>query len=230
MKKVLIVEDDKGIIEKIKKSIQGRTNKIFIAQNIKDALDILEQNVIDVVVLDRVLITGQESEDGLTVCKEIRANPKKYRNPYVVILTGELLDIEDKKEGYLAGASVYFNKKTEFELFILAMISQLKDKNHNNEVIKYCKIALDLRNGTIKENNKDVYISNSEYIILLELLKHQGERITKDELKKYCWGINSLVSDNSLRTTICRLRQKFKDIDGNLETKRYQGYYLKEKD
>ena len=227
MKKILIVEDNLQDLTKIKEALRSNDLEIYSAPNIETALKILRDNIIDILVLDRMLINKEfKNEDGITVCQLIKQNPKKYRNPHIIILS-KLANFSDKKEGFSAGANSYFDKKSEFDVCVAAIKTELKTKIFKNNIIIYGYLVLNIENCEVKLNEKDLKLDNTEYVILLELLKHQGMWIKAEELKKICWGQKNNVTNNGLYTNVCRLRTKIKEVDDNLISKRYQGYFLK---
>ena len=228
MKNILIVEDNWKELKKIQTNLKSNDVNIYHADNISMALKFLRNKIIDVLVLDRKLIIKNfENEDGLTICQYIKQNPKKYRNPFIIVLS-KLGSYEDKKEGFFAGVNSYFDKKYEFELCISAIKTRLKTKIFSDGIIKYGNLILDIGEGSLEIKNKDyLKINNTEYVLLLELLKHQEIWLHKEELKKICWGENNHVTDNFLFASLSRLRTKVKTIDDNLISKRFRGYFLK---
>jgi len=229
-KNVLIIDDDAEIVQEIIEGLQGEDRAFFVAANIEDALKILREELVDTVILDRLLKTKDKDEDGLEVFKKIQEFPKIYRNPYKIILTGESLSYEEKEEGYRYGAAAYFNKKTEFSLFLLSANKHLENQHIKNEFLFYGAMRLDMKTGVVKNEGLMVETNNSEYLILLEILKRPGVWLTREEIEKICWGKNNNASDGLIPTTICRLKKKFRILEENLLTQRGRGYCLKEID
>ncbi|MBI5873479.1 MAG: response regulator [Candidatus Omnitrophica bacterium] len=103
-KKILIVDDDQGIVEILKRLFERKGYKICIATNGKEALERIEDETPDLIILDLVLplIPGEE------VCKKIRRN-EKFKDIPIIMLTGKCEDT-DRIIGKVIGANYYLTK------------------------------------------------------------------------------------------------------------------------
>ena len=229
-KNVLIVEDDPQTAQKIINGLKGEDRGFFLASTVKEALKVLREEIINTIIIDRILTSRNGTEDGIEILKEIYKYPKKYRNPYRVILTAEKLTYADKKEGYENGVAVYFSKKTEFHWFILSINTYLKNQYLKSYILRYKKLVLNVKTCVTKVENLQFEISDSEFIILQEILKRPGQWLTREDIERFCWGNNGAISDSLVPTTVCRLKKKFRILEKNLLTKRGKGYYLRESD
>ena len=226
MKKILIVESYNKISLQIKEKLNRSGITFLESSKLQEALTILNWHVVDIVIIENRLVgKNKRKENGLRILKEIRKRPEKYRNPYLIVLNDDHT-LKNKREAYLSGANVYFDSKLEFDIFIIALKAQLKYGHILYEIIRYEKLILNIKSSIVKYEGLEFHISNSEFIVLVEILRHQGEWLAKKDLMKCCWGNNSNLSKNLLPTTVCRLKRKFSILEKNLTTKRFQGYYL----
>jgi len=226
MKKLLFLDDDEIFFWKIHEEIKDLFDICYV-QTVEKAIMQLQKEIYDVVVLDRqILMRNGDVEDGLDVAKEIVSKPDRYLEPIIFVVSGIKKTPEDKLEAYNVEAKNCFFKPEENKIFLTVLKKQSPDFNWR-KFLCYYTLKIDTDAQKAKNNNREVYLNSSEYYVLLELVKHQGCRIRKERLEKLSFGNKTKVSDNSLSTTIHRLRQKLPIINENLESQRYAGYLLK---
>jgi CheY-like chemotaxis protein len=111
-KKILIVDDEPGIVKMLKSRLESADYNTITAQDGQEALDKIEQNMPDLVVLDMMI----PKIDGYSVFKTLRAKPK-YRHIPVVILTASL-ELEDVRKCITEGVEAYLRKPFKSETLL----------------------------------------------------------------------------------------------------------------
>lgn len=187
MKKILIVDDDKKIINVTVDFLNRSGYETLSSENGNEALEILQNNKdIDLIIVDLIM----PIINGIEFCREIRNSDNyiSYKKIPIIMLTG-LSDISDKFIGFEAGADDYLTKPFEALELLLRIKSLLKrsDPCYNNEVkiseIKdYVITKIDKKNAVLEINDKKIHLTNTEFDIFNYLLNHNQNNITSDEI------------------------------------------------
>ncbi len=135
--KVLIVDDEKDFVEIFSLRLETQGEKVFTAFSGKEALKVLEQKPIDVVILD-IRMPGM---DGIDTLKEIK---KRYPNVEVILLTGHG-STETAVDGMKLGAFDYLMKPADFEDIKIKLENARKRKDEQEERIRQAELRLLLR-------------------------------------------------------------------------------------
>jgi DNA-binding response OmpR family regulator len=104
MKKILIVDDEPNILMSLEFLMKKEGYEVFIARNGREAIDILNKEMPDALILDIMM----PEVDGLEVCELVKSN-EETQHIKVIFLTAKAKD-SDIEKGYAAGADLYLNK------------------------------------------------------------------------------------------------------------------------
>ena len=196
MKKILIVEDDKNIqdiiIELIKNKYEG-----LRAFNVSSALQILEKEKIDLIILD-LMLPGVGGEELI----------KKIKNIPIIALSAKL-DVDDKVNCFDLGANDYLTKPFNSKELKARIDVQLRDKDIISE-LKYKELSLMQDRPILVINENEVNLTKSEYLIIKELLSNPRQVITKNKLLDLINFDLDFPSDGTLRVHISNLRKKIR--------------------
>lgn len=209
MDSILIVDDDKEIVELIDFYMKNNGYNTYTAFNGKDALKIFEKEYIDIVILDIMM----PELDGKEVLRKIR---EKSNTP-IIFLSAKGDDI-DKIDGLFLGADDYLSKpfntleliaRVKALLRRSTMTSSLKEEN-NIEVINE---NLKLDETTCKVYKKDVplQLTSVEYKLICFLMKNKNKVFTKGQLYEKVWGESYLGDEKIIMVYISKLREKIED-------------------
>lgn len=220
-KKILIVDDEKAIIELLLTILKdnGFFNTIT-ALSQKEALSILESEKVDLIVLDIMLSDG----NGFNLLKSLR----NFTNIPVIFLTAKE-DISDKYMGFDLGCDDYITKPFIPREFILRLSAVLKRSYKDNCLIKLKNCTVDLSNARVIKNDEIIPLTAKEHDILDVLNRNSNYIVTIDDILDAVWGVNSFGYENSLITHIRRIREKIEKKPSNPEslvTVRGLGYRL----
>lgn len=226
MKRILIVEDDEKLRDELEKFLKNNGYKVEKLETFNDTLEKVLKINPDIVLLD-INLPGA---DGEYICKEIR---KKSNMPIIIITSrdneiDELLSINN-------GADHYITKPFNIHILLAKISSLLRRTNastENMDIIDAKDFILNIDKSTIQKGNKCVELTKNEFRILKYLVQNRNKIVTREDIMDCLWENGNFIGDSTLTVNITRVRNKLEEIELKelLETKRGQGYILKEID
>jgi len=203
MTKLLLVEDDKEIIVNLTEFL---SNEGFTVKNVKGqaaALDIIEKEKFDLVLLDVSLADG----NGFAVCSAIKSDGATP----VIFLTASS-DEFSTVTGFDLGADDYIAKPFRPRELISRIKNVLRLTCNTGSVTQLGDVLVDTVKGTASKNGNDLYLSALEYRLLLVFINNRGAVLSRTKLLESIWDIaGEFVNDNTLTVYIKRLREKIED-------------------
>ena len=219
MTRILLVEDDKGIVTNLTEYLTKEGYTVKSASGQKDALQFVEGEKFDLVLLDISLSDG----NGFAVCKAIKVD---YNIP-VIFLTASG-DEYSTVTGFEVGADDYIAKPFRPRELVTRIKNILRLTRGTNLVIRIGNILVDMDKGIVSKNGKDLHLSALEYRLLLVFLGNRGIVLSRTQLLDAIWDIaGDFVNDNTLTVYIKRLREKLEEDPQNpeiIKTVRGLGY------
>ena len=218
---ILIVEDEREIVENLRILLTEEGFSVCAAANRKTAVEILEERGADLILLDLMLPDGS----GYSLCSAI----KKERDIPVIMLTA-MDDEASVVTGFDLGADDYVTKPFR----PMELVSRIRNVLRRSEKrqMRYMarNLSLDVQRAYVEKNGKEIYLSPLEYRLLLIFFQHQGEVLGRNRLLEEIWDIaGDFVSDNTLTVYIKRLREKVEDDPARpavIKTVRGLGYRM----
>ena len=211
---ILIVDDDREIRELLASYLEKNGMRTSLAANGRQMRAVLEQGSVDLIVLDLML----PGEDGLTLCRELRAG--KWRTVPVLMLTARNEET-DRIIGLEMGADDYLSKPFAVrELFarIRSVLRRARMLPTNLQVSEPAQFLVfgDWKLDTTARHllDKDgtmVALSGAEYRLLRVFLDHPQRVLTRDQLLNLTQGRDADPFDRSIDLLISRLRQRLQD-------------------
>lgn len=222
MKKILVVEDDRGLREGIELAL-GRENYTFsLCENIARARKILMTGTeFDLILLDLNLPDGS----GYDLLKEI----KKSGSTPVIILTANDLEM-DEVRGLELGAEDYITKP--FSLMVLRARIDKALKNagkERKEIYRFDDLVFCFEEMQIKKGDEEIILSKTELKLLQLLVENKNIVLSREKLIDRIWTDGAAyVDENALSVAVGRLRNKLKENgEGHLQTVYGKGYVWK---
>lgn len=226
-KRILVVDDSVEIRQILRILLEGEGYEVIEAEDGSSAIKQAENNP-DLIVLD----INMPNKDGFSVCVEIR------KTSFVPILFLTARNVEsDKILGLSAGADDYISKPfSNAELLI--RIKTLLRRNyiyHERQVETKNKInigSLEINTDTqnVILNGQEIYLTKTEYDILLLFAKHPKKIFTLDNIYESVWENDGMgLSDNTVMVHIKNLRRKLGDSSRDpqfIKTAWGKGYYI----
>lgn len=200
-KKILIVEDDRGLNQGITLALHAPEYRFYSAYNLKEARRIWKEERVSLIILDINLPDGS----GYTFLEEIRRESEVS----VIMLTANDLEI-DQVTGFSLGADDYITKP--FSLMILRarvermLVRMAQDKGLTYEKDGY-RFVFEQMYFIVE--GQEVTLSKTEQKLLRILIEHQGQTLTREQLVDRIWSDGAqYVEENALSVTVGRLRKK----------------------
>jgi len=207
--KILIVDDEKNIVELIKFHLKKENYRVIEAYKGKDALDLYRKEKPDLIILDVML----PDMGGFEVCKTIR---KESRVP-IIMLTAKGEEI-DKILGFELGADDYITKPfspRELLARIKAVLKRTRTSNIDTNQIQVGPFKINFNKREIYKNDVLLELKPKEFDLLKLLITNPGRVFTRQYLLEQIWGYDYLGDTRTVDVHIRRLRQKIEDNDKN---------------
>lgn len=205
MRKILLVEDDKGIVNSLFLLLTKEGYKVETAYNGVEALEKFKSFNPDLILLDLLL----PEKDGWEVCKEIR----KVSNIPIIMLTAKDQEI-DKVIGLKLGADDYITKPfgaKELLARIEAVLRRAQSDFIKDKKIIIHPFEMDLNRRVVKVKGKEVNLSYREFEILKLFLLSPGIVLTRENIIKNIWGENFWGEPRTVDVYIRWLREKIEE-------------------
>ena len=215
---ILVVDDDDGIRELVKKYLSENNFLITTANSAEDAKEKISIIKFDLIVLD-VMMPGKS---GL----EFTSENKDNINTPIILLTAKG-ESSERVEGLEVGADDYLPKPFEPKELVLRIkniLNKTKSKNIKR-IIEFDNVKIDLNKLLIIQNKKEFKINNTEKTILEKMINSPGQTFSRESISK----IIDLEKERSIDVIITRLRKKIEINPKNpkyLQTIRGSGYVL----
>lgn len=222
MYRILLVEDDKSIVMNLTEFLQKEGFLVSSAPGQQKALELLEREAYDLVLLDVSLADG----NGFGVCTAIKSSS----DIPVIFLTASG-DEFSVVTGLDLGADDYIAKPFRPRELISRMKSVLRRSgSFPSNLLEYKGICIDTGRGYVTKNGNELLLSALEYRLLLYFFTNRGLVLSRNKLLTEIWDIaGEFVNDNTLTVYIKRLREKLEDNPANpqiIKTIRGFGYKL----
>ena len=200
---ILVVEDDKNLRKLITTYLQRNKYNTYEATNGEEALNVLDQSYIDLIVSDIMM----PKMDGYELIKSLRE--AKYDVPILIITAKS--EIEDKKEGFLLGADDYMVKPIDIEEMLLRIQVLLRrSKSASEKKIQIGDLLLNYNQLSVIKKDKVYNLAQKEFYLLYKLLSTPNTIFTRQELIEEVWGLESDSDYRTVDVHIKRIREKIK--------------------
>jgi DNA-binding response OmpR family regulator len=227
--KILLVDDEKDIVEFIKYNLEKENYEVITAYDGEDALEKMPQHP-DLVILDILMpkLTGYE------VFKKIKADAD-YHNIPIIFLTAKTSEI-DEILGLELGASDYIKKPISPQQLMARVKSNLRKFENkelsglepNKQIYKIKGLTIDTEKYIVKVNNIEKLFPKKEFDLLCFLVKNRGKIFNRESLLQNVWGMNAYVDARTVDVHIRKIREKLGDLADLIETKTGVGYKFRD--
>jgi two-component system, OmpR family, phosphate regulon response regulator PhoB len=221
---VLLVEDEKSIITLIKYNLEKEGFKVFCAETGEEALKIIKEKTLDVVILDWML----PDVSGIEVCRQIKKD-KKLKNVPVLILTAKG-EPDDKIKGLEVGADDYVTKPFNNKELLLRIKSLIKRSKPSllEETATFKNLKINRITKKVFRDNIEIKLGPIEYKLIDFFIKSPQRVYSREQLLNNVWGDNINVESRTVDVHIRRLRKaiNFENKIDLIRTVRSSGYSL----
>ena len=213
-----MVDDDKNTRMYFEAVLKNNGYTVTVAKNGEDALDAMDKEHIDLVVLDIMM----PKMDGYEFTKTLR---ECDNNLPILMVSAKQLPA-DKNKGFALGTDDYMTKpvnQDEFLYRIKALLRRAKIANERKIVVG--DVVIDYDSLTVKRGDEVHELPQKEFLLLYKLLSYPGKIFTRIQLMDEIWGAESETGWETVTVHVGRLRKRFEGWDEfEIESVRGLGY------
>ncbi|MCK9473140.1 response regulator transcription factor [Sulfurimonas sp.] len=220
--KIIVVEDEEDMLELLEYNLQKEGYEVIGFLNTKSVEQMLLEEEIDLLIMDRNLPGVEGSEFVQTLRADGFATP-------VIYLSAKNLDSE-VEEGFLRGADDYITKPFNMKELLLRIKAVLRRTSRKIEdgVLSYRDLVLDKGSRVLSVDGKQIEITKLEFNLLSELILNKNSVLDREYLLDNVWGYGEEYQPKTVNVAINRLKEKI-DPDKTkeyIQTVRGVGYKL----
>lgn len=227
-KKILIVEDEKDILQLVKLYLEKEGFRTASAMTGTDGLRLVKTEHPDLIILDLML----PEMDGLEVCKRIRLNQDTALLP-ILMLTAKAEE-SDTVIGLELGADDYVTKPFSPKALVARVKALLRRLERNANIAQtqyhYGPLLVDLSRHEVRLKGVEVPLTAKEFGLLEHLVRNVGRVLTRDVLLNAVWGYDYYGTTRTVDVHVRRLKQKLPFLDDAIISVKSLGYKLRETD
>jgi len=224
LKRILIIEDDRDIVELVRYNLANEGFEVIALADGSSGLASLRKATPDLLILDLML----PKMPGLEVCKEIRRDAALNRLP-ILMLTARGEEA-DRVIGLEMGADDYVTKPfspRELVARVKALLRRAEPAGDIERAIEVGRLSIDPSSYRVTRAGKTLTLSTLEFRLIYYLAARPNRVFTRDQLLDAVWGTDRFVTPRSVDVYIRRLREKIEMDPENpihLKTVRGAGY------
>jgi DNA-binding response OmpR family regulator len=204
---ILVVDDEARYQHLVKVNLEAAGYLVSTASNGEEALEMVSNRQPDLVILDVMM----PRLDGFTTCERIR----QFSSVPIIMLTAKGEE-QDRVRGLNVGADDYVVKPfsaTELIARVRAVLrrAQNADAATQTRFFVHGNLKIDFARAEVWKDEKAIFLSATEYRLLIQFAHHVGQVLSAEELLSAVWGSQYREDKEILWVSIARLRQKLED-------------------
>lgn len=201
---ILVVEDHKSLLMLMSARLEKAGYIVIQAQNGQEALEILEEQQVDLIISDIMM----PLMDGFELIESLRE--ANFNLPILIVTAKE--GFEDKEKGFRLGTDDYMVKPIDMNEMILRVAALLRRAKITNEhKIVIGEIVLNYDNLSINGPDLQIELPKKEFLLLFKLLSYPKRIFTRQQLMSEIWGLDTGIDERTVDSHIKKLRKKFED-------------------
>jgi DNA-binding response OmpR family regulator len=208
---ILAVDDEPLYLRLLKVNLEPEGFEVLTAANGEQAVEIVAAKKPQLVILDVMM----PKMDGITACERIR----QFSSVPIIMLTAKGEE-HDRVKGFNVGADDYVVKPfsvTELVARVRAVLrrSQPLEEETQSRFFVHGNVRIDFAKAEVAKDKKIIYLSATEYRLLLHFAHNIGQVLSAEDLLTAVWGTQYSDDKEILWVSIARLRQKLEDDPHN---------------
>jgi len=199
---ILVVDDDKNTRKLIRAVLEAEHYTVSTAENGEDALEVMDREYIDLVVLDIMM----PKMDGYEFTKLLR----EANNELPILMVSAKQLPEDRHRGFIVGTDDYITKPIDEEEMLLRIKALLRRaKIVSERKIEIGGVTLHYDSLSVTRDGQTQVLPQKEFLLLYKLLSYPGKIFTRIQLMDEIWGTDSETGWETVTVHIGRLRKRF---------------------
>ena len=206
--KILLVDDEKDILEIVGYNLSQEGYQISTASNGKEAIAKAKKELPQLIILDVMM----PEMDGIEACENIRKIPE-LQNTIITFLTARSEDYS-QVAGFDAGADDYIAKPIKPKVLVSkvkALLRRLKDYSKTTTTLNVGNIEINREEYKIINNGQEIILPRKEFELFYLLATKPGKVFTREEILDKVWGNEVVVGGRTIDVHIRKLREKMGD-------------------
>lgn len=208
MAKVLIIEDEETLADRLADKLRSEGFTVSTAADGEDGLDKVREQHPDLIVLDIML----PKLDGLSLTRIVRRDPATSHIP-IIMLTARGTEV-DKIVGLESGADDYMVKPFalgELLARVRAVMRRAPGQLNSQDEIVSNDLRLSLTGRRLFKGDEEIKLSNKEFDLLAELMRNKAVVLSRDLILTKVWGYDYFVDKRTVDVHVRWLREKIED-------------------
>lgn len=199
---ILVADDDKHTRMLLRAVLESENYTVSTAENGEQALELLDREHIDLVILDVMM----PEMDGYEFTRIVRQTDSTLP---ILMVTAKHLP-EDEKKGFFVGTDDYITKPIDEEKLLLRIKALLRRARIVSEQrIVIGEVILDYNSFTVTRGDEVQVLPQKEFMLLYKLLSYPGQIFTRIQLMDEIWGTDSETGWETVTVHVGRLRKRF---------------------
>ena len=199
---ILVADDEKHTRMLLRAVLESENYTVSTAENGEQALELLDREHIDLVILDVMM----PEMDGYEFTRIVRQTDSTLP---ILMVTAKHLP-EDEKKGFLVGTDDYITKPIDEEKLLLRIKALLRRARIVSEQrIVIGEVILDYNSFTVTRGDEVQVLPQKEFMLLYKLLSYPGQIFTRIQLMDEIWGTDSETGWETVTVHVGRLRKRF---------------------
>lgn len=205
--KILIVDDDRDILEFVSYNLKKEGFEVYKAENGKIGLELAIKEIPDLILLDVMM----PEMDGIETCYQLKERPE-LKNVVIAFLTARNEDYSEIS-GLEAGADDYISKPVRPRVLISRIKALLRRKGKGGSEPEEVKTSIVIDNSRYLaiKGEEEIVLPRKEFELLKLLLSEPGKVFLRNEILDKVWGTEVVVGDRTIDVHIRKLREKIGD-------------------
>ncbi|MEB6200827.1 response regulator transcription factor [Mammaliicoccus fleurettii] len=211
----LVVDDDRFILNDLKREIERENINVVTSLSGEEALEVVEHKYIDLAVVD-IMMPGM---NGFELCQTLK---ESFDIPVIMLTARD--ELSDKENAFLAGTEDYVTKPFEMKELLFRIKAVLRRfKINSSSELKIGNTLVNSVDMEITINQKSMLLPKKEFALLDYLMRNKDKVLQRDKIIEVVWGIDFEGDERTLDVHIKRLRKRLEKLESDVLIKTVRG-------
>ncbi|MEB7805485.1 response regulator transcription factor [Mammaliicoccus fleurettii] len=211
----LVVDDDRFILNDLKREIERENINVVTSLSGEEALEVVEHKYIDLAVVD-IMMPGM---NGFELCQTLK---ESFDIPVIMLTARD--ELSDKENAFLAGTDDYVTKPFEMKELLFRIKAVLRRfKINSSSELKIGNTLVNSVDMEITINQKSMLLPKKEFALLDYLMRNKDKVLQRDKIIEVVWGIDFEGDERTLDVHIKRLRKRLEKLESDVLIKTVRG-------
>lgn len=211
----LVVDDDRFILNDLKREIARENINVVTSLSGEEALEVVEHKYIDIAVVD-IMMPGM---NGFELCQTLK---ESFDIPVIMLTARD--ELSDKENAFLSGTDDYVTKPFEMKELLYRIKAVLRRfKINSSSELKIGNTLVNSVDMEITINQKSMLLPKKEFALLDYLMRNKDKVLQRDKIIEVVWGVDFEGDERTLDVHIKRLRKRLEKLESDVVIKTVRG-------